>query len=307
MNIIYNDVDITNSVQTTTAQITDNAGGKPDSLTVVFSDTDGLWSKWKPAKNDTVRITHNGFDTGTLFVDELWQRSGSFEIKALSIPQTSKSAHTQGWEKVRLLEIATEIATRHGLTLQSFEITNHLYERVDQQEIADFAFLADFCMLEGYALKINNRSVVIYSESFEEQKPVNPNISVVGNGSINDADFRNKSTDTYQKCIVRSNDPSYIEGEFSDPNIFGPTIKRDLYATNQAEAIRWARGVLRSYNKLMVTGSMAINLNTNYAAGTSLNVQDIGLFDGKYFIHALVHDFINNKTKLTLRKPLEGY
>lgn len=308
MNIFYNGTDITQSVQPITLPITDNAGGKPDSLTIAFSDTDGLWSKWKPAKNDTLQVKENGFDTGLMFVDELSQSAGLFGVKALSIPQTSKTARSQGWEKVRLLEIASEIATRHRFELQSYNVSNHLYERIDQQETADFAFLADLCMLEGYSLKINNRTVIIYDERIEEQKPADPKLSVVGEGAINGSfEFANKSTDIYQKCIVRGNGPTYIQGVFTASDIFGPMIKRDLYATNQAEANRWAKGVLRSYNKLAVMGSMAVNLNSNYAAGTCLNVRDIGMFDGKYFIHRLVHDLMNNKTKLTLRKPLEGY
>jgi phage protein D len=309
MNIVYNGTDITDSVHTTTLQITDNAGGAPDSLAVSFSDTEGLWSKWAPAKNDTLRVLDNGFDTGLMYVDQLSQSAGIFGIKALSIPQTSKTARSQGWEKVRLLEIATEIAARYGFALQTYGVVNHLYERVDQQETADFAFLADLCTLEGYALKINNQSLVIYSESMQEQVAVDFNLSVLGVGGINGSfGFSDKSTDIYQKCIVRSQSlGGYIEGEYSASGILGPTVKRTIYATNQAEANRWAKGILRSYNKHMITGSLSINLNTNYAAGTNISIEDVGMFDGKYFIHRLIHDLINNQTSLTLRKPLEGY
>lgn len=308
MNILYNGTDITDSVQPVTLRITDNVGGIPDSLSISFSDTDGVWSKWKPAKNDTLQVKENGFDTGLMFIDQLNQSAGVFGIKALSIPQTSKSARSQGWEKVRLLEIATEIAARYGFTLQTFNIINHLYERIDQQELADFAFLCGLCTLEGYALKINDRSLVIYSEQAQELQAVDPNMATIGAGSINGTfAFANNSTDIYQKCIVLSNGTSFIQGEYSAPGILGPTIKRSINATNQAEVNRWAKGVLRSYNKHMITGSLSINLNTNYAAGTNLNVEDIGMFDGKYTIHKLMHDLLNNKTALTLRKPLEGY
>ncbi|QGQ97055.1 phage late control D family protein [Paenibacillus psychroresistens] len=308
MNIIYNGADITGSVQPTKLQLTDNSGGKPDSLEISFSDSDGVWSKWKPVKNDTIQILESGFDSGIMFVDQLSQSAGMFGIMALSIPQASKTARTQGWEKVRLLEIVTEIATRYGLSLQTYNIANHLYERIDQQEIADFVFLADLCLAEGYALKINNLSLVIYDEYAQEQIAADPKLSLFGEGNINDSfEFLNESTEIYQKCIVCSNGTEYIEGSYSATDILGPTLKRSVYATNQAEANRWAKGLLRSYNKHMITGSLSINLNTNYAAGTNISVEDIGLFDGKYAIHSLTHDLINNKTSLSLRKPLEGY
>jgi len=309
MNIIYNGTDITSSVHPVSIQITDNAGGKPDSLSVVFSDANGIWSKWRPAKNDTIQIRENGFDTGVMYVDQLVQTAGRFGIMALSIPQQSKTARSQGWENVRFLEFATQIASRYGFKLRAYDVTNHLYERVDQREEPDFAFLAYRCMLEGYALKINNRTVVIYDEAKQEQKAVDPKRGVIRESDINGAfEFIDKSTDIYEKCVVRSLTPGgYIEGEFQAPGVRGPTLKRNDYAASQAEAIRWARGILRNYNKHMVTGTMTINLNTHYAAGTVVAVQDIGMFDGKYIIDRLVHDLLNNRSKLWLRRPLEGY
>ncbi|TCZ73059.1 hypothetical protein E0485_21820 [Paenibacillus albiflavus] len=309
MNIIYNGVDITPSIHPISAKTTDNSGERPDSLSLTFSDTEGLWSKWKPAKNDKLQIKENGFDTGVMFVDQISQNAGKFGIMALSIPQPCKSARTQAWEHVRFLEIVTQIAARYGFIVQTYNVTNHLYERVDQVEESDFSFLSFRCMLEGYALKINNQSLVIYGEPEEEKKPVDPNLSVIHLRDINgEFKFVDKSTDIFEKCVVRSKTRSgYLEGEFKDTNISGPTHKRNLYASNQAEANRWAKGILRSFNKRMVTGVLPINLNTNYAAGIPVSVVDVGLFDGKHFIDRLTHDFINNRTEIMLRKPLEGY
>lgn len=306
MSILYNNADITSSVQPTILQMTDNAGSKPDSLRIVFSDTEGLWSKWKPAKNDTLQIKESGFDTGLMYIDELEQTAGRFGLKALSIPQNAKTARSKAWENVRFMEIVTEIAGRYGFGIQTFNVTNHFYERVDQIEEADFMFLANLCLLESYILKINNKNLVIYDEAKEEQKEA---VTTIYQSNMHGAfEFRSKSTDIYGKCILRSQAQSgYIQGEFADSTILGPTLKRNIYASNQAEANRWAKGLLRSYNKFAVTGSFYIDLNLKLAAGAAVNIKDIGLFDGKYFIDSLVHDLINNRTKLTVRKSLEGY
>lgn len=309
MSIIYNNVDISPTTQPSSMRVTDNAGGKPDSLTISFPDTDGLWSKWKPAKNDTLQVIESGFDTGLMYIDQIAQSAGSFGLKALSIPQPSKTARSQGWENVRLLEIVAEIAARYGFQYKTYDITNLLYERVDQQEEADFTFLASRCLLEGYALKISNRNLVIYNEAIQEVKTPDPKLAIIRESDIiGGFEFSDLSTDIYEKCIVRSQtNNGYISGEYIASGVNGPTLKRNEYATNQAEANRWAKGILRSYNKHMITGSMSINLNTNFAAGTNVNIENVGLFDGKYFIHRIVHDLISNKSILTLRKPLEGY
>jgi phage protein D len=306
VNILYKGVDITADVQPVKLLITDNAGGKPDSLVVGFSDTLGLWSQWKPAKNDTLQVKHNGFDTGVMYIDELSQGAGVFELKALSIPQTCKTARTQGWEKVRFLEIVTQIAARYGFKVQTFGVTNHFYERVDQQEEPDFAFLSDRCELEGYALKVTGGSVVVYDEPTQEHQSA---VAIIQQGDMHGAfEFIDKSIDIYGKCIVRSQSGSdFIIGEFTAPGVTGPTLKRTLYVSTKAEANRWAKGLLRSYNKYMVTGTFSIDLNTGLAAGSPIEVQGTGMFDGPFFIDRLVHDLIHNRTKLTVRKPLEGY
>jgi uncharacterized protein len=308
MNIIYNEEDITASVQPLVLRLTDNAGGKPDSITAVFADSEGLWSKWKPAKGDRIQVREGGFNSGVMFIDQLAQKAGKFEIKALSIPQASKTARSQVWENVRLLEIAAQIAARYGFILRVFNVENHIYERVDQIEDPDFAFLAFRCMLEGYALKISDRSIIIYDERMEEQKPAGSESTIYLTDMIEGFEFTDTSIDIFKKSIVRNQIPTrLIQGEYSDDSVDGPTSTKNLYTTNQAEANRWAKGVLRGWNKQMVSGTFSTNLRPGLAAGSNVYVLDIGMFDGKYFIDRLIHDFVKNRTRMMVRKPLEGY
>gem|GEM_PF-719403 len=309
MNIIYNGIDITNSVEPLKINLIDNAGGVPDSIECIFSDIDGLWSKWKPLKNDTFEIKQEGYSTGIMYIDELIQRDGRFQLKALSIPQHSKTARSQGWENVRFLEFVTEIAGRYDFTVQTYGIKNHVYQRVDQIEQADFSFLSYRCMLEGYALKINNKSIIIYDEHYQEQQSIDAVNSVIYKSDIlNNFEFKNKSTNIFQKCLIKSSGASgFIKGEFEDKRIYGSTLTKQIYCSNQSEANRYAKSYLRAFNKEMITGDFYIKLNTNYAAGTNVEVREIGIFDGKYFISRLVHDLVNSRTSIYLRKQLEEY
>jgi len=164
-------------------------------------------------------------------------------------------------------------------------------------------------MLEGYALKINDRALVIYDESKEEQKSADAQKATIWQSDmIGGFEFCDKSVDIYGKCIVRSQSlTGYIQGEYADSNVNGPTLTKNLYVTNQAEAMRWARGLLRNFNKHMITGKFSIELKPGLAAGSNVVVRGVGLFDGKYFVHCLVHDLIRGQTHMTVRRPLEGY
>jgi hypothetical protein len=309
LNILYNAVDITNSVEIIKTILTDNSGGVPDNIECIFSDINDLWSQWKPKKNDTLEVKQDGYSTGLMFIDELSQSAGMFKLKALSISQNSKTTRSQGWENIRFLEFINEIGGRYDFNIQTYGIENFLYQRVDQIEQADFSFLAYRCMLEGYALKINNKNIVIYNENYLEKKDIENVSSIIYKSDIlNNFEFKNKSIGIFQKCLIKSNGSSgVLQGQFEDKNVFGATLTKQIQCSDIAQANRFAKGYLRATNKEMITGSLPIKLNTNYAAGTNIEVKKIGMFDGKYFIDKVVHDLINNRTGLYLRKPLEGY
>lgn len=304
MQVIYENSDITSLVNINKADFTDNAGGIADSLDIQFGDPEGVWSKWKPKRNDKVQISQGSFKSGLMFIDELEQQRGMFKIRALSIPQEAKSCNTKGWEAVRFLELASELASRYGFQLQTYGTTNYLYDRVDQFEKADFEFLSDRCLLEGYLLKITDSKVVIYSEAYMEGMQEVKTINLQQfDGAYN---FKDTSTGIYNSCTINYGS---IKCEYKPAAApIGPVLSyKDIYIASQGEGERYAKNLLRAYNKNESTGRCTIELDTALAAGNSINIKGVGLADGKYFCSQIVHKLMDKKTNLKLRKPLEGY
>ena len=303
LQLIYEGKDITDAVEIHKADITDNAGGIADSLEIWFDDPEGFWGQWKPKKNDKVQVKENGFDSGLMYIDELEQCRGLFVVRALAIPQDAKTENTKAWENVRFLEIASELARKYGFQLETYDIQNPLYERVDQFEQADFAFLAWRCLLEGYMLKITSQKVVIYDERYmEAQAPVK---TIYIDDFDGDYKFLQKSAWIYGGCRIFFGDIKY---EYKPSGAFGPVLKfADIFVSSQAEAERFAKNILRSKNKYENTGYCTIELAPGIAAGNVIQIQGVGMADGKYFCEQVTHKLANKKTFLKLRKPLEGY
>lgn len=304
MNLIYEGTDITKDVEIHRAELIDTSGGKSDSIEVCFSDVSGHWSKWKPQKNDKIIISENGLSSGVMYIDEIEQQRGMFIIRALSLPQACKTQNTRSWESIRFLELAADIALKHGFKIESYGIENYLYTRVDQFEQADFEFLLYRCILEGYMLKISDSKVTIYNESYLENQSTNKFISIEEfDGRYK---FKTKSTDIFNSCEVTYD---AIKGVYN-PNKppYGPILKyHDIYVHSNEEANRFAKNLLRNKNKFENTGSFNIKLDTGIASGINIKLSGIGLSDGKYFCHETKHNFINNKTSLNVRIVLEGY
>lgn len=304
MQIIYEGKDIAAAVDVQKADITDNAGGMPDSVELVFNDTAGLWSKWKPQKNHRVAVKEKGFSSGLMFIDELEQERGLFTVRALSIPQEAKTENTKAWENVRFMEFAGEMARKYGLELQAFGVQNHLYPRVDQFEQPDLAFLSYRCMMEGYALKITDGTAVIYDERhIESQASARKIYADQVDGTVR---FKDKSTGIFNSCRVTYGSMGYEFKPAQAPP--GPVLKIcDAYLSSPAEAERYSRGLLRQKNKHEKSGALTIRLDTGIAAGNIVEVHRVGMFDGRYFVEQAVHRLKEGRTSLKLRKPLEGY
>ncbi len=301
MQLIYQGKDIAPSVDIRHAEIVDNAGGVADSVELCFNDPQDVWSQWKPQKDDQVQLKKDGFNSGVMYVDELEQRRGVFIVRALSLPQEAKTERSQGWEQVRLLEIADELASRYGLRLEHYGLTNHLYERVDQREQADFAFLASRCALEGYSLKITDGRVVIFSERDMEAAP--SSLTIAREDLDGEFTFWTRSTGIYGAASVRYGTVGY---EYRVGP--GPTFRvNDLYVSDQATAERFSRGLLRSKNKHEHTGFCTIRLAPGLAAGNIAAVTDMGMADGLYYCEQVRHNLVADRTHLRLRRPLEGY
>jgi hypothetical protein len=243
-----------------------------------------------------------------MFVYFIQEVPGKFVLKARSTPLAAKTLRTKTWENVRFLEFAGDIARNYGFTLDSYNITNWLYDRVDQIETADFLFLAERCGLEGYCLKVHNKKIVIYSEPIlEQQEPV---FSLAPEDFIEEFSFLTVSEGLFSSCLVRYLDSSnkLISHRFAPDNApVAPELKTSIRAANHGEAQRFAHGLLREKNKWETWADIRIKLNTAIAAGNTIAITGMGVFSGKYFVHSCSHRLSDDRTSLRIRKVLEGY
>ena len=116
MQICYNGVDITPSVQVESLMCLDDWGATPDSIDLMAADG-GQWSRWKPQKGDTLEIRDKGWQSGPQAIDAISQRAGKIRLQALSLPKGGRTPHSQAWENLSLFAVGGELAARYGLGL----------------------------------------------------------------------------------------------------------------------------------------------------------------------------------------------
>lgn len=302
----------------------DNASGQVDDLTLTLRDDEQLWiGPWSPQKGDTIdvtiRIKHPGgrasaVPCGKFTVDEL-TASGPprvFEIKAVSVPvdrSIRRQKKSRAWEAVTLFEIASDMANTGGLLLV-YDAPAIQYDRRDQHDEADLAFLQRLCKDEALALKVTDERLVIFSEENAEHGPT---VASYAPGTVISWRFNSQAHDVFNACTVAYTDPQTgetLEYTYRDPNHpSGDKVRKvTRRVSSLAEAENLAKRTLRNANKREVEGEITVMGNAHVYAGSNVSLTGFGVFSGKYSVETVSHDTSNGYTqRLTIHKVLEGY
>ncbi|MHB0864763.1 phage late control D family protein [Paenibacillus sp. SEL3] len=359
----YNGKDITKELSDYLLDFTytDAEPGTLDDLQINLEDKARKWSgPWSPSAGDriTAYIKTVGWDKpgeikrlncGTFEVDSI-DFAGppdTVSIKAVSLPVSTnvrQEKKTKAWESATLKSIAAEIAKRAGFSLMYEAYNNPKYDRQDQTDVSDLAFLNDLCKQEGIALKVTGKKLVLFDEYVYEQKL--PALTIErGVSDIISYGFSFTTQDVaYAGCEVsyqpaakkstskkkddkgttktaaestskdskkkkeKSEQPKPIKVIYRPPGApkDGPILKVSQSVGSQAEAINAARKSLREKNKEAGKATLSLMGHVGLAAGMTITIKGFGRFDGKYIIVSATHSVGSSgyTTNLEIRKVL---
>lgn len=150
-------------------------------------------------------------DCGSFEIDavEFSDPPAVVSINATAVPLTKSircQQKTKAWEKVKVSEMAKQIASDAGMQLMYDADDDPLLDRVDQRQSSDLAFLRKICGDEGLALKVTDDKIVVFQEQKYEQKSAGITFKR-GEASILSASFSQDTSTTASKATVRYKDP----------------------------------------------------------------------------------------------------
>lgn len=306
MKLFVNGVDIFEKVSVRYCIHEMHAADKADSLTVRFNDSNGIWSKWNPAIGTTIAFEHKTAKTGTMFIHSTKPENGCYTVRAYSLPISSKVKNSKSWSGVHFLQLGQEIANKNGLDFKNYGCSDRLYGFIAQENEGDFAFFWRLCKLEGYQMMVFNKSLIVYDEMHLENQSASKLVEVKEDGVFA---YIDRTGESFGAAEVIS---GAYSGIFKIPNTKNNRILRPdeaIRVTSNAEATRYARGILRNANKNLATGTYSQELLPELAAGSVINLKTTKAqgWDGKIFITDIRNDYVGNTSTITFRKPLEGY
>lgn len=306
IKVTYKGVDVTPDISINRCIHDMYAAGQADTLDIRFNDAAKLWDGWAPAVGDEIRIDYGPASTGTMFVRSCIAENGLYTIKAMSAPPSAMEVTNKAWSQVRLLQIGKEIAGRHGLAFQSYNVTDQLFPYLLQAK-SDFAFLHRVAVQEGCGFLVYDKALVLYGAAAMEAVAPVESLELPLDGDYRYSDARAK---LYGSCIVESGDYS---GKFDAGNGVSRILRPvcgDMTIGSNAEAERYAKNLLRDANKDGQTGYVrTAGVAAGYAAASTAKLvnQRAPSWDGPVFLYHVRHDYGVGESKLFFRKPLEGY
>ena len=310
INITYKGVNISTDIATDLLSFsyTDNESGTPDDIDIVLKNEHGRWNDdWMPTLGDKIiaSIIQEGrgagkpLACGTFTLDQFdvsGGESGSIvSMKGVSVPSEKsirRTTKSRGWEKVKLSEIAADIASTGGLRLTYATEIDPLYDRRDQTNVSDLQFLKKICDEGALNLKVTDSQIVIFDpQEMDKKDPIKT--IVIGSNDVKNWSFSTQNHDTYSESTVEYSDPktgkkeSYTEK--SEKIKDGKPLKTVTRASTPAEAQRKAKAKLYEANKKEITGSMTLMGDFSLIAGETVSIIGAGKFDGKYKINKATH------------------
>ncbi len=280
---------------------------RSDTLIIRFNDTQNEWDSWQPKVGDEIFVEYGSINTGKMFVDSANPENGLYTIVATSIPPSAKAGKSKSWQRVTLQKIGQEIAKNHGLSFKAYGVEDILYEYILQTNETDFSFFQRLCTLEGCAFLVYDGIFVLYSQVYMENTGPLKTISITADS---DYTYMDNSARLYGSCLIKkgvyigtynANNGSVIE--------YVPDMNVQISISNQAEANRYAKNILRNVNKNMITGYLYGRVLPEFSAASTMQLENYraASWNGTVFITHIRNDYATGKSKIFFRKPLQGY
>ena len=339
-------VDVTDDIANNliSMEITDNEEDEADDLQLKIADRDAVWlQKWL---NDTIqkgaRTSELSFEVwiGTTDAEGkiIQQKCGTYHldcvkhsgpptvttIKCVSLQfgggiRTEK--RDKAWERYKLSGIAKEIAGKADLKVQYLSDNDPSFDRKQQDQETDLAFLKRLCQDEALSLKFTDDIMVIFDKKKFEQAQPHRNFKF----KSSHCEYLKWDLGTtageiqYDSCVVKYTDPKTgecIEGKYkseeweeNEKDSDKKSKHQELVVTNKkvkssGEAMHLAEKLLKMNNLFSKEASFTVMGDPSLMAGMTVSLSDFGYWDGRYMISGAKHT-INSSgytTKVDLRK-----
>ena len=237
-------------------------------------------------------IVFSGFPETVSLYGNSWISKGQIEFW--------KEKKTRTWENVSLSFVVNQIASEHNLQPFVRLKEDIEFKRLEQNNITTGQFLQNLSEKYGCTFKVYREKLVFVQWKYLDDLP--PHMKITPYDVIK---YRIKDVprEMYKKAIVQYWDPKTKELKeyvYEDPYLeYGGVLKVIDKAENLKQAMALAKHQLYVKNTSKVNPVLSLEGNPSLVAGTTVELDGFGVYDGKYAIVKAVHTFSPSSGYLT--------
>lgn len=297
MQIWYEGVDITGSVIPRACVHKDVSHGKADVLEITFRRA-AAWHRWNPETDDRIRVIHDGYDTGRLYVNTVVPEAEQYRLIATSLPSVALRKAWASYRDIELNDLVHKMAMLCGLKDKLYGVEGRtVYAYLQRENEGCAAFLERIGRMEGIALKTYNGAFRGIGIEYAQKMDVTRKWDL-------DADqdgirYQHQPARKYSSLTVVS---PYAEATAKDDGATkGSSITiAGLPAMDNVTAGRWARGLLLSHNRQADRLRLTTRFDPGVTAMTRADITGNTGAKGKWLIDEVEHDLYNEITTVNL-------
>lgn len=302
MKLYYQGVDIADRVDVAQCIHYDTVYDRCDCLDITLEHA-ASWYVWHPQVDDEIEAALDGYRTGKLYLNTILPQDGRYRILATSLPRAARRRIWRSYEGMRLRELIAACAAECGMQAALYGMDDTIrYPYLLRRWESAAAFLSRILSWEGAAFKaVSGRFTGISIADVQKKAAVQSlELSAEQPGVTHIRRFDRKIAGLtlmtpYARCTA-----------WDDAASGGNYITRaDIPATDDAQAGRWARGLLLAQNRGAESLTIAQEFNPGMTAMMRVDIASRTEMAGKWIADTVEHDFINGKTTTTLYRCIE--
>jgi phage protein D len=217
-----------------------------------------------------------------------------FHLRCLPawITPSLRTRNSLGYENQTLLQIATTVAARHGMTVVGAANQNNVsYLRITQKQETDLEFLHRVAVEHDYDFTVRDTQLVFYARASLEAQPA---ALTLYRNTIERFNFVAKTHRIYKQAQTAYFDPRtkqlYTQTTSANPAVVtGDVLKIVARCENGQQALERAGAALHEANRLLVTCRLVAPGTTLLLAGNNVALSGWDAMDGTYMVERAQH------------------
>lgn len=303
MQLIYEGVDITGSVDIVSCVHLDAADGRADRLDMTMEHA-GAWFRWGPKEDDTIEVVHEGYTTGRLYLSAVIPEGGRFRLAATSAPSAARRKRTRSYENRTFHQILDDCAAECRMGFAAYGAnTDVRYRYMTRTNQTGAAFADWLCRMEGAALKLYDG--MFLAIGIEEAQNGDAVQTLELAEDQQEAYYRRRAGERLRGISLVT---PHADGSAEDADAAGADWEKhaEMPALDDRQAGRWAAGMLLHHNRQAETLEMTTGFSKELTAMARVDVESSTDAAGEWIIGSVTHDLVRETSTLRMARCLRA-